>query len=156
MIRNVTGFFIKILKTLLNLQKSMLNSCAFSLCGNIIFLMPTLLSYLLSIHKWSFGVSLTRVPAPISALCSRNYPQNINYMPAGTFFVYLNFEKNCHSLIVSWRRVMCGLLYQTLVIPACLLQAGEGGNQYFWLFRRFWIAASAGMTAIFTTLFMMI
>ena len=36
--------------------------------------------------------------------------------------------------------------YQALVIPT------KVGIQYFWLLRRFWIPASAGMTVIFATL----
>jgi len=38
-----------------------------------------------SIHKWSF--------CPISALCSKNNPQNINYMPAVIFFACLDLEQ---------------------------------------------------------------
>jgi hypothetical protein len=41
--------------------------------------------YLVSIHKWSF--------CPISALCSKNNPRNINYMPAVIFFACLDLEQ---------------------------------------------------------------
>jgi hypothetical protein len=39
---------------------------------------------LVSIHKWSFY--------PTSALCLKNNPRNINYMPAVIFFACLDFE----------------------------------------------------------------
>jgi len=39
---------------------------------------------------------------PNSALCSKNYPRNINYMPAEIFFASLDFEKNCCSRTASW------------------------------------------------------
>jgi hypothetical protein len=38
-----------------------------------------------SIHKWSF--------CPISALCSKNNPRNINYMPVVIFFACLDLEQ---------------------------------------------------------------
>jgi hypothetical protein len=41
-----------------------------------------------SIHKWSF--------CPISALCSKNNPRNINYMPAVIFSHALILNKNPH------------------------------------------------------------
>jgi hypothetical protein len=44
-----------------------------------------LVCYLLSIHKWSF--------CPISTLCSKNNPRNINYMPAVIFFACLDLEQ---------------------------------------------------------------
>ncbi|RZB36895.1 MAG: hypothetical protein SRB2_01695 [Desulfobacteraceae bacterium Eth-SRB2] len=40
---------------------------------------------LVSVHKWSF--------CPISALCSKNNPRNINYMPAVIFFACLDLEQ---------------------------------------------------------------
>jgi hypothetical protein len=51
---------------------------------------------LVSIHKWSF--------CPISALCSKNNPRNINYMPVVIFFACLDLEQKFsfmdgHSLI---------------------------------------------------------
>jgi hypothetical protein len=32
--------------------------------------------------------------SPNSALCSKNYPRNINYIPAVIFFASLDFGKN--------------------------------------------------------------
>jgi hypothetical protein len=40
---------------------------------------------LVPIHKWFF--------CPISALCSKNNPRNINYMPAVIFFACLDLEQ---------------------------------------------------------------
>ena len=40
---------------------------------------------------------------PNSALCSKNYPRNINYMPAVIFFASLDFGKNCYSRTASYR-----------------------------------------------------
>ena len=56
------------------------------------------LPYLLPIHK---GFVCT-----ISALCSKNNPRNINYMPVVIFFVRLDLEQktsyiNRHHLVVS-------------------------------------------------------
>jgi len=45
---------------------------------------------LLPIHKWSFWT--------ISALCSKNNPRNINYMPAVIFFACLDLEKKSSSM----------------------------------------------------------
>ena len=39
---------------------------------------------------------------PNSALCSKNYPRRINYMPVVIFFASLDFGKNCYSLTASW------------------------------------------------------
>ncbi|OPX41260.1 MAG: hypothetical protein B1H13_03055 [Desulfobacteraceae bacterium 4484_190.3] len=39
--------------------------------------------------------------SPNSALYSKNYPRNINYIPAVIFFVCLDFEKNCYSRATS-------------------------------------------------------
>ena len=43
-----------------------------------------------------------RMPfSPNSALCSKNYPRNINYIPAVIFFASLDFGKNCYSRTAS-------------------------------------------------------
>ena len=42
-------------------------------------------SQFVSIHKWSF--------CPISALCEKNNPRNINYMPTVIFFACLDLEQ---------------------------------------------------------------
>ncbi|RZB34994.1 MAG: hypothetical protein SRB1_00762 [Desulfobacteraceae bacterium Eth-SRB1] len=39
--------------------------------------------------------------SPNSALCEKNYPRNINYMPAVIFFASLDFGKNCYSRTAS-------------------------------------------------------
>jgi len=38
---------------------------------------------------------------PNSALCSKNYPRNINYMSAVIFWASLDFEKKCYSRTAS-------------------------------------------------------
>jgi len=38
---------------------------------------------------------------PNSSLYSKNYPRNINHMPAVIFFVCLDFGKNCYSRTAS-------------------------------------------------------
>jgi hypothetical protein len=43
-----------------------------------------------SIHKWSF--------CPISALCSKNNPRNIKYMPVVIFFTCLDLEQKSSSV----------------------------------------------------------
>ena len=40
--------------------------------------------------------------SPNSALYKKNYPQNINYMPAVIFFASLDFGKNCYSRTASY------------------------------------------------------
>ena len=43
-----------------------------------------------------------RIPfSPNSALRSKNYPRNINHMPAVIFFASLDFGKNCYSRTAS-------------------------------------------------------
>ena len=43
---------------------------------------------------------------PNSALCSKNYPRNINHMPAVIFFSSLDFGKNCYSRTASYARAL--------------------------------------------------
>jgi len=50
----------------------------------------SIMNYLVSIHKWSF--------CPISALCSKNNPLNINYIPAVIFFACLDIEQKSSFL----------------------------------------------------------
>jgi len=40
--------------------------------------------------------------SPNFALCSKNYPRNINYMSAVIFCASLDFEKNCYSRTASY------------------------------------------------------
>ena len=46
--------------------------------------------------------------SPNSALCVKNYPWNINYIPAVIFYASLDFGKNCYSrttseVIIIWK-----------------------------------------------------
>ena len=54
--------------------------------------------YLVSIHKWSF--------CPISALCSKNNPRNINHVPAVIFFACLDIEQKSSFLDKHYLRVL--------------------------------------------------
>ena len=65
--------------------------------------------------------------SPNSALYEKNYPRNINYMPAVIFFASLDFGKNCYSRTVSYGYELTGTPIFKLIYTVAMYQT-ESGN----------------------------